>query len=58
MPSIKKQYKTNSKRSLCKSKSDKKCKKLKGCKVAKGTKRRFCRKIKNKSYKNKSKKSK
>ena len=32
MPSIKKQYKANSKKSLCKSKNDTKCKKLKGCK--------------------------
>jgi hypothetical protein len=36
-----------------------KCKKVKGCKVAKGTKRTFCRKIKNKrkntTKKNKSK---
>lgn len=57
MPSISKKYKSNSKKSLCKSKNDTKCRKLRGCKVAKGTKRRFCRKIKNKSYKVRSKKS-
>ncbi len=40
-------------RSLCKGKrtsQPNKCKKVKGCKVAKGTKRTFCRKIHNKSH--------
>ncbi len=54
MKSVTKQYKKNSKRSLCKSKKEKKCNKLKGCKyTSKGTKRKFCRKKKNKSYKKK-----
>lgn len=43
-------YKINSKKSLCKSKKEKKCKKIKGCKMAKGPKKTFCRKIKNKKY--------
>lgn len=34
-----------------------KCKKVKGCKVAKGTKRSFCRKAKNVSKKNATKKN-
>lgn len=50
---IRKLYKNNSKRSLCKSKDPKKCIKIKGCKTAKGKKRTICRKIKNKSYKSK-----
>ena len=50
-------YKINSKKSLCKSKKEKKCKKIKGCKMAKGPKKTFCRKIKNKKY-NKTKKTK
>ena len=40
-------YKKNAKLSLCKGKSVKspnKCKKVKGCKVASGTKRVYCRK--------------
>ena len=43
-------YRINSKKSLCKSKKEKKCKKIKGCKMAKGPKKTFCRKIKNKKY--------
>ena len=43
-------YKINSKKSLCKSKKEKKCKKIKGCKMAKGPKKTICRKIKNKKY--------
>jgi len=50
-------YRINSKKSLCKSKKEKKCKKIKGCKMAKGPKKTFCRKIKNKKY-NKTKKTK
>lgn len=41
-------------KSLCQGKSVSKpnrCKKLRGCKVAKGTKRTFCRKKHNKSHK-------
>ena len=40
-------------KSLCKGKRVKpnKCKKLRGCKVARGTKRTFCRKAKNKTSK-------
>jgi hypothetical protein len=41
-------------KSLCKGKriaSPNKCKKVKGCKVASGTKRKFCRKAHNKSAK-------
>ena len=40
-------------KSLCKGKrvNPNKCKKLRGCKVARGTKRRFCRKAKNKTSK-------
>jgi len=47
---LRKEYKTNSKKSLCKSKKEKKCKKIKGCKMTKGPKKTFCRKIKNKKY--------
>ena len=54
---IKKEYRANSKKSLCKSKKDKKCKKIKGCKMTKGPKKTFCRKIRNKKY-NKTKKTK
>ncbi len=54
---LKKEYKTNSKKSLCKSKKEKKCKKIKGCKMTKGPKKTFCRKIRNKKY-NKTKKTK
>ncbi len=43
-------YRINSKKSLCKSKKEKKCKKIKGCKMARGPKKTFCRKIKNKKY--------
>lgn len=46
------EYKKNAKKSLCKGKTAKKCPKVKGCKNAKGSKKTFCRKIKNKSYKN------
>jgi hypothetical protein len=46
------EYKKNAKKSLCKGKTVKKCPKVKGCKNAKGSKKTFCRKIKNKSYKN------
>ena len=40
-------------KSLCKGKRvmPNKCKKLRGCKVARGTKRAFCRKTKNKTSK-------
>ncbi len=43
-------------KNLCRRKSVKKpnkCKKVKGCKVAKGPKRTYCRKAHNKSRKNK-----
>lgn len=51
MPTLSKQYKARSKKSLCnKTKKVEKCKKLKGCKVAKGKKRTFCRKKKNHTY--------
>lgn len=53
---LRKEYKINSKKSLCKSKKDKKCKKIKGCKMTKGPKKTFCRKIRNKKY-NKTKKT-
>ena len=53
MTSIHKQYKLNSKNSLCKSKSKPKCNRIKGCKYTKGTTRKFCRKRKNKTYKKK-----
>jgi len=49
-------YRINSKKSLCKSKKEKKCKKIKGCKMARGPKKTFCRKIRNKKY-NKTKKT-
>lgn len=48
-----------SKTNLClgkKTETPNKCKKVKGCKVAKGTKRSFCRKAKNVSKKNATKK--
>ena len=47
-------------KSLCVGKRVKpnKCKKLRGCKVARGTKRTFCRKSKNKSRKRRNKTSK
>lgn len=46
-----KQYKARSKKSLCnKTKKTVRCSKLKGCKVAKGKKRTFCRKKKNHTY--------
>tara|TARA_Y100000816_G_scaffold291906_1_gene284917 strand:- start:12060 stop:12749 length:690 start_codon:yes stop_codon:yes gene_type:complete len=54
---LRKEYKTNSKKSLCKSKKEKKCKKIKGCKMTKGKKKTFCRKIRNKKY-NKTQKTK
>ena len=53
---LRKEYKTNSKKSLCKSKKEKKCKKIKGCKMTNGPKKTFCRKIRNKKY-NKTKKT-
>ena len=53
---VKREYRANSKKSLCKSKKEKKCKKIKGCKMTKGTKKSFCRKIRNKKY-NKTKKT-
>ena len=46
----------SAKKSLCKGKSVKnpnKCKKVRGCKVASGKKRSFCRKSKNASKKSK-----
>lgn len=54
---LRKEYKTNSKKSLCKSKKEKKCKKIKGCKMTNGKKKKFCRKIRNKKY-NKTQKTK
>ena len=51
----------NSRRSLCKGKSVKKpnrCKKVRGCKVASGKKRTFCRKSKNISIKTRKNKTK
>lgn len=39
-------------------KTPNKCKKVKGCKVATGAKRTFCRKAKNASKKNRTKKNK
>lgn len=48
-------------KSLCKGKrvsTPNKCKKVKGCKVARGTKRSFCRKAKNGTQKRHSAKSK
>lgn len=53
------QYYIMSKTNLClgkKTETPNKCKKVKGCKVAKGTKRSFCRKAKNVSKKNATKK--
>ena len=49
MDSRKKLYRARIKKSLCKGKQGKKCTKVKGCKIAKGSKRSFCRKKKNKS---------
>jgi hypothetical protein len=46
-PSRRALYKRNTKRSLCRGKSVSKpnrCKKIKSCKVASGTKRSYCRK--------------
>lgn len=37
-------YRARIKKSLCRGKTAKKCKKVKGCKHASGTKRKFCRK--------------
>jgi len=37
-------YRQRIRKSLCRGKTEKKCKKVKGCKTASGTKRRFCRK--------------
>jgi hypothetical protein len=37
-------YRERIRKSLCRGKTAKKCKKVKGCKTASGTKRRFCRK--------------
>ena len=51
MDSRKKTYRARIKKSLCRGKKGKKCRKFKGCKMAKGTKRSFCRKKKNKSAK-------
>ena len=50
MPGVQELYKKNRSKSLCKGKTEKKCKKVRGCKTATGTKRKFCRKIKNLSY--------
>ena len=44
LPSRKRIYRNRSKRSLCRGKKTKKCLRVKGCKFARGTKRRFCRK--------------
>jgi hypothetical protein len=45
----KKIYRSRVKRSVCRKgkKNSEKCKRLRGCKTASGTKRRFCRKIHN-----------
>lgn len=43
--SKKKFYRQRIRKSLCRRKTAKKCKKVKGCKNASGTKRKFCRKI-------------
>jgi len=42
-------YRSRIKRSVCRKgkKNSEKCKRLRGCKTASGTKRRFCRKIHN-----------
>ena len=42
-------YRNRLKRSLCRKgkKNSEKCKRLRGCKTASGTKRKFCRKIRN-----------
>ena len=40
-------YRARIKKSLCQKKTSKKCKKVRGCKTAKGPKRSFCRKIHN-----------
>lgn len=53
MESRKKLYRARIKKSLCKGKQGKKCTKVKGCKIAKGSKRSFCRKKKNTTMKNK-----
>ncbi len=51
-----KQYKARSKKSLCnKTKKAVRCNRLKGCKVANGKKRTFCRKKKNHTYSKKKK---
>ena len=51
MSSAKKTYRKRIKSSMCRGKTGRKCTKVKGCKIAKGTKRSFCRKKKNKSVK-------
>jgi hypothetical protein len=45
----KKLYRSRSKHSLCRKgkKNSVKCRRLRGCKTASGTKRKFCRKIHN-----------
>ena len=45
----KKLYRSRVKRSVCRKgkKNSEKCKRLRGCKTASGTKRKFCRKIHN-----------
>jgi hypothetical protein len=47
--SSRKVYRSRVKRSVCRKgkKNSEKCKRLRGCKTASGTKRRFCRKIHN-----------
>ena len=52
MDSRKKLYRARIKKSLCKGKQGKKCTKVKGCKIAKGSKRSFCRKKRNTTMKN------
>lgn len=37
-------YRERIRKSLCRGKTAKKCKRVKGCKTATGTKRKFCRK--------------
>jgi hypothetical protein len=50
--SRKKLYRYRLKRSICRNgkKNSEKCRRLRGCKTASGTKRRFCRKIHNITY--------
>jgi hypothetical protein len=51
--STRKIYRSRVKRSVCRKgkKNSEKCKRLKGCKTASGSKRKFCRKIHNNTRK-------